>query len=79
MVMAVNIAQPQSSVADCARRRFSVADYVRMCKAGIFTEDDRVELIDGEICRMAPFGPLHAGTVKKLIALITSQLRPPGD
>jgi hypothetical protein len=29
-------------------RRFSVADYARLREVGILTEDDRVELIDGE-------------------------------
>ncbi len=40
------------------RRRFTVAEYDRMAEVGILTEDNRVELIDGEIIR-AP-GP-HPG------------------
>ena len=31
------------------RWQFTVADFARMTGAGIFTEDDRVELIDGEV------------------------------
>ncbi len=31
------------------RRRFTVAEYQRIGDAGIFSEDDRVELIAGEI------------------------------
>ncbi|MBI3978533.1 MAG: Uma2 family endonuclease, partial [Chloroflexi bacterium] len=34
------------------RRRFSVNEYHRMARAGILGEDDRVELIDGEIIEM---------------------------
>ena len=33
--------------------RVTVEDFARMGEAGIFTEDDRVELIDGEIRDMA--------------------------
>jgi Uma2 family endonuclease len=47
------------------RRRFTVSEYDRMAKAGILTEDDRVELIDGEIVEMAPIGERHAGTVNR--------------
>ncbi|HEY9233249.1 MAG TPA: Uma2 family endonuclease [Blastocatellia bacterium] len=48
---------------------FTVEDYMRMFEAGILTEDDRVELIDGEIIEMSPIGDAHAGCVKKGNAL----------
>jgi Uma2 family endonuclease len=48
------------------RRKFNVDDYHRMGDAGILGEDDRVELIDGEIITMAPIGQDHAGTVNRL-------------
>ena len=47
------------------RRRFTVHDYERMAQAGVLTEDDRVELIDGEIIQMSPIGSRHAGTVDR--------------
>jgi Uma2 family endonuclease len=56
------------------RRRFTVDDFARMLRAGILTEDDRVELIDGEVRQMSPIGPLHTGTVKRLIALFGERL-----
>jgi Uma2 family endonuclease len=56
------------------RVRFTVDDYHRMADAGILAEDDRVELIDGEIVRMSPVGAQHAGTTKKLNRLLTLTL-----
>jgi Uma2 family endonuclease len=56
------------------RRRFTVDDYYRMAEVGILTEDDRVELLDGEIVEMSPIGSVHGGHVKRLNALFTSQL-----
>jgi Uma2 family endonuclease len=48
------------------RHRLTVADFYRMAEAGIFGEDDRVELIEGEIIDMAPIGPEHTSSVKRL-------------
>lgn len=41
--------------------RFTVDEYQRMGDTGIFQEDDRVELIDGEIVEMSPIGSPHSG------------------
>lgn len=46
--------------------RFTVEDYHRMGEAGIFTEDDRVELLEGEIYAMSPINDPHAGSVNRL-------------
>ena len=54
---------------ESARRRFTVEEYHRMGLAGILREDDRVELIDGEIVEMTPIGSPHAGCVNRLARL----------
>lgn len=45
-----------------------------MGRAGIFGEDHRLELIEGQIIEMTPIGPPHAGTVNALIALFSRAL-----
>jgi Uma2 family endonuclease len=52
-----------------SRRLFSVAEYHRLGEAGVLTEDDRAELIEGEIIEMTPIGSLHAACVDRLTAL----------
>jgi Uma2 family endonuclease len=41
------------------RRRFTVAELERMAAAGILDEDERIELIGGEIVPMSPKGNQH--------------------
>ena len=45
-----------------------------MSEAGLFQEDDRIELIDGEIIEMSPIGTSHAACVKRLNYLLASVL-----
>lgn len=52
------------------RRRFTVDEYHRMGEAGILHEDDRVELIEGELIVMSPIGPRHASTVRRVNRLL---------
>jgi hypothetical protein len=52
-----------------AKYLFTVTDYHRMTEAGIFSEDDRVELIEGEIVEMTPIGSRHAACVGRLTVL----------
>ncbi len=53
------------------KRLFTIEEYHKMAQAGILTEDDRAELIEGEIVEMAPIGSRHAACVARLTALLS--------
>ncbi len=58
---------------ELTKRRFDVDDYHRMAQAGILSEDDRVELVDGVIVTMTPIGPRHNAAVDRATrALVTA-------
>jgi Uma2 family endonuclease len=49
--------------------RFTVGEFHEMARAALFGEDERIELIEGELRDMAPIGNAHAFTVDRLNAL----------
>lgn len=51
------------------RWRFTVSEYYQMAEAGILREDDRVELIEGEVIEMSPIGSKHAACVARLVEI----------
>ena len=52
------------------RRLLTVDEYHRMGEAGILTDDDRVELIEGELVAMAPIGSEHVAATNALTRLL---------
>ena len=56
------------------RFRFSADDYEKMAEAGILVEDERLELIEGDILRMSPIGKFHVWCVARLNYLLTRRL-----
>jgi Uma2 family endonuclease len=56
------------------RRRFTLAEYHRMGEVGILGEDDRVELIEGEIVQMSPPGNRHIAFVINLENLLAQRV-----
>lgn len=56
------------------RYRFTVEEFERMAKVGIFHEDDHVELIEGEIIQMAPVGKRHASCISRLNIVLVPQV-----
>ena len=57
-------ASAPTTISAPARRRFTVAEYYAMADAGILSENDRVELLDGDVIVMPPIGDWHAASVK---------------
>ncbi|WP_022835260.1 Uma2 family endonuclease [Salisaeta longa] len=51
-------------------RRFTVAEYHAMARAGLFGEDDPIELLNGQIYVMSPIGSQHAACVDRLTRLL---------
>jgi Uma2 family endonuclease len=60
----------ETSLQQVTRWRFTVRDYHRMGEAGILHEDDRVELIEGEIVEMAAIGTRHFSCVNRLTRML---------
>ncbi len=52
------------------RYRFTAEQYNRLGEARVLGEDDRVELMDGEILLMCPIGYRHAAHVTELTTLL---------
>ena len=53
---------------------FTVEMYHRLGELGILDEDDRVELLDGQIVEMTPIGGRHAACVYRLSNLLARRL-----
>jgi Uma2 family endonuclease len=52
----------------------TVNDYHRMAEAGIFAENQHIELINGELFDMPPIGSFHAGLVTRLSRLLINKV-----
>ena|SRR5437660_8635456 len=56
------------------RHKFTADEYEQLGRTGIFTEDDRVELLDGDIVEMSPLGSRHVRCVNRLTMLLAPRL-----
>jgi Uma2 family endonuclease len=54
------------------RHAFTVAEWHRMGETGLFGEDARLELLDGEVIEMSPVGSAHASCVMALNSLLVA-------
>jgi Uma2 family endonuclease len=57
------------SVTAAETYEFSVEEYHKLGEAGIFHEDDRVELLNGNIIVMSPIGYRHMSAVRRMTKL----------
>ena len=57
-----------------SRRLFTMEEYHQMAAAGILGEDDRVELLRGEIVEMSPIGSQHVACVNRLTQKLSALL-----
>jgi Uma2 family endonuclease len=57
------------------RRLFTVDEYQRMGETGIIHEDERVELLDGEIFKMSPIGGPHIWCINKANLVLVVRLQ----
>src|SRR5713101_9037955 len=56
------------------RKLFTVSEYEQMIAAGVLNEDDRLELIEGDILAMSPISGLHIHVVNRLNRLFVQRL-----
>jgi Uma2 family endonuclease len=56
-------------------RRWTYEDWERMVSAGILDEDERLELVDGDLVCMSPVGDRHIYTVDLLTEFLGNQAR----
>jgi Uma2 family endonuclease len=54
--------------------RFTVEEFHRMAEVGILSDDDRVELLEGEIIEMTPIGSQHAACVARLTQELSQRI-----
>ena len=67
--MTLQLAQPRLNIF-----RLNVSQYHQMSEAGIFSENDKVELINGEIIEMSPIGRRHTACVNRLNSVFSQLL-----
>ena len=67
--MTLQLAQPRLNIF-----RLNVSQYHQMSEAGIFSENDKVDLINGEIIEMSPIGRRHTACVNRLNSVFSQLL-----
>ena len=72
--MTTPVASPPAAAIPVGRR-FTVAEYYAMAEAGILSENDRVELLDGDVIVMPPVGDWHASSVDLFCNILPPRLQ----
>ncbi len=55
-------------------RRWTRVEYERLIELGVFRADERLELLDGQLVVREPQGSRHAGTIRRVIAVLRRAL-----
>lgn len=63
----------ETTQVEIKRRRFTVAELLHLAKIGFLGDDERVELIRGEIVEMSPISEGHASSVMRLTSLLSTE------
>src|SRR5689334_20739371 len=71
--------QVNSMAIQLERRLFTLEEYEHMVEAGVFDENERIELIRGEIVEKAPIGFPHEMCVARLARLTTLLVQKAAD
>lgn len=56
------------------RYRLTLAAYHQLANAGVFNEDSRLELIEGDLIAMPPIGERHASQTRRINQLFSRQI-----
>ncbi|MEK6476227.1 Uma2 family endonuclease [Catalinimonas sp. 4WD22] len=67
--------QATETLTEVHKLKYTAGDIEKLYKAGILHEDDRIELVEGEIFYMSPINFPHAQCVNKLTDIFNQQLR----
>ena len=58
---------PEQTTNGVKPRLITVAEYNRMIEAGIYTENNHIELLNGEIIELMPKGPKHTAANSRIV------------
>lgn len=65
---------PTAVVAEPTRRLITVAEFEAMIAANVWPEDERIELLDGELMTLSPINLPHALALTALTEILSGQL-----
>jgi hypothetical protein len=65
------MAQAATAAVPVRQYRFTADEFEQMGRAGIFHEDQRLELVDGIVLEMSPIGTDHAACVDRLNRILS--------
>jgi Uma2 family endonuclease len=72
--MPTTLSRPPRWVPIAGFHQFTLAQYHKMIETGVFTENDRVELLDGYVVEKMPHDPTHDGNLQKLNRRLSREL-----